>query len=51
MSAKKTWIDPARYIRHLHVEKGCLDFEYTQEILQRSKLPFSVITIERTLKA
>lgn len=43
MSVETSWIDPARYVQQIHVERGCLDFEYTQEILNRSKLPFSII--------
>ncbi|MBC8208097.1 MAG: DNA photolyase [Desulfobulbaceae bacterium] len=38
-----SWADPSRFVRHLHVEESCLDLPYTQEIISRSKLPFSVV--------
>lgn len=38
-----SWKDPSRYINKLYVEESCLKLEYTQEILVRAKLPWSVV--------
>ncbi len=40
---KKTWRDPSRFIDSVFVEESCLDLEYTKEILDRAKLPWSVV--------
>lgn len=39
----RTWRDPSRYLRHIHVEEGCLDLPQTREILERAQLPWSVV--------
>lgn len=39
-----SWKDPSRYINKLYVEESCLKLEYTQEILVRAKLPWSVVS-------
>jgi len=38
-----TWKDPSYYINKIYVEDSCLDHEYTQEILKRAQLPWSVV--------
>lgn len=43
MKIKKSWKDPSRYLQHIHVEESCLPLAYTQEILGRAGLPWSVV--------
>ncbi len=43
MKAKQSWQDPSRYVKQIHVEESCLDLPYTQEILARADLPYTVI--------
>ncbi len=43
MTSVKFWSDPSRYITQLHVEESCLDFPYTQEILFRIGLPYTIV--------
>lgn len=43
MAANHTWTDPSRYIKSLFVEESCLELAYTQEILARAKLPWTVV--------
>lgn len=38
-----TWKDPSHYIDKIYVEESCLDLDYTQEILGRAQLPWSVV--------
>lgn len=38
-----SWADPSKHIQHIHVEKSCYEFEYTQKILKNADLPYSVI--------
>lgn len=40
---KRSWCDPSRYIKKIHVEESCLDLAYTREILDRADLPFEVV--------
>ncbi len=40
---KQTWVDPSRYISHLHIEESCLDMLFTKEIIARTGLPYSVV--------
>lgn len=40
---KRSWGDPSRYIKKIHVEESCLDLTYTREILDRADLPYDVI--------
>ncbi|MEN8188485.1 MAG: spore photoproduct lyase family protein [Thermodesulfobacteriota bacterium] len=30
-----SWADPSRFVKHLHVERPCLELDYTQEIINR----------------
>lgn len=43
MKEPRSWKDPSLYVKEIHVEESCLDLPYTQEILKRAKLPFTVI--------
>lgn len=43
MKNRTTWRDPSYYIKEIHVEESCLDLPYTQEILTRAQLPWSVV--------
>lgn len=40
---RKTWKDPSYFIDTIFVEESCVDLDYTQEILERAKLPWSVV--------
>lgn len=35
--------DPGRFVTQLHIARDCLDHPYTQEIIDRSRLPVSVV--------
>ncbi|SDP04253.1 SPL family radical SAM protein [Desulforhopalus singaporensis] len=37
------WKDPSSYINKVYVDESCMDFAYTREILDRTKLPFTVV--------
>ncbi|PID75096.1 MAG: DNA photolyase [Deltaproteobacteria bacterium] len=37
------WKDPSRYISKIYVEEGCLELDYTREILLNSGLSWSVV--------
>jgi len=41
---KRTWADPSIFLKHIHVQESCLQHPYTQAILKKSNLPFSVIS-------
>jgi spore photoproduct lyase len=41
--AGKSWKDPSYYIDSLFVEESCLDYPYTQEIIERVKLDYSIV--------
>lgn len=43
MTALRSWRDPSRYVRQILVEESCLDLPYTQEILGRCDLPWSIV--------
>lgn len=43
MKNGKSWADPSRYIRQIHVEEGILNLDYTQEILKKSHLPVNIV--------
>jgi len=43
MSQNQSWGDPSRYVKEIHVEESCLDLPYTREILERAKLPVTVV--------
>lgn len=43
MSQLKSWADPSLFVKHIHVEESCLDLPYTREILERARLPYTVI--------
>ncbi len=43
MAANHTWKDPSRFINKVFVEETCLELDYTQEILARTKLPWSIV--------
>lgn len=40
---RPSWRDPSRYIEEIFVEENCLNYEYTQEILSATDLPWSVV--------
>ncbi|MCL2459420.1 MAG: DNA photolyase [Desulfobulbus sp.] len=40
--------DPARFITRLHVAEDCLDLPYTREIIDRAKLPVTVVGARET---
>lgn len=40
---KRSWRDPSKYLRHIHVEEGCVALPETREILERAQLPWSVV--------
>jgi len=44
VTASRSWRDPSRYLRHIHVEADCVDLPATREILERAQLPWSVVT-------
>ncbi|MFH0781030.1 MAG: DNA photolyase [Pseudomonadota bacterium] len=44
MTAKQSWKDPSRYINRLFVEESCFHLDYTQEILARSKIPWTIVS-------
>lgn len=39
----KSWKDPSYYLREIYVEEPCLELAYTQEILERAGLPWTVV--------
>ena len=41
--SKHTWKDPSYYLNRIYVEESCLDLDYTQDILRRADLPWSVV--------
>ncbi|MFV0438491.1 MAG: radical SAM protein [Desulfopila sp.] len=41
--AGKSWRDPSRYIREIHVDEQCVDDPSTREILTRAGLPWDVV--------
>ncbi len=43
MIVHPTWKDPSRYINRLFIEESCLELDYTQDILARAKLPWTVV--------
>jgi spore photoproduct lyase len=43
MSRQNFWVDPSKYIQHIHVEESCLDIAHTREILACAGLPFNII--------
>ncbi len=43
MTETRYWKDPSLYIRQIHVEESCLELDYTQEILERAALPYTVV--------
>ncbi len=43
MSDKGSWWNPAKYVKQIYVEESCIALPYTQEILERAKLPYQVI--------
>jgi len=44
VTATRSWRDPSRYVRQIHVEADCVDLPVTRGILQRARLPWSVVT-------
>ncbi len=38
-----TWKDPSSYITKIYVDESCLHLDYTQEIINRAKLPWTVV--------
>ena len=43
MAENQTWKDPSRYVHELYVEESCLELAYTQEILARTQLPYTIV--------
>ncbi len=43
MSQIASWADPSLFVKQIHVEESCLELPYTQEILARARLPYTVI--------
>jgi len=43
MKKNNSWKDPSIYITDIHVEESCMELEYTRQILQRAKLPYTVV--------
>lgn len=43
MSNSQGWIDPSRFVSAIHVEESCLGLPCTQEILDRARLPVTVV--------
>lgn len=43
LSMKTGYGDPAKYITDVHVDAACLELPYTQEILNRSKIPVHIL--------
>lgn len=41
--AENTWRDPSIFIDQIYVEESCLDLPYTQEIINRADLPYSIV--------
>ena len=37
------WADPSHYLKKIHVAEGVLSLPYTQELIQNSKLPISIV--------
>ncbi len=40
---KKSWKDPSIIIDKIYVEESCVDLPYTKEILNRAKLPYTIV--------
>lgn len=40
---RDSWQDPSYYIQHISVEESCLELDYTKEIIDRAKLPWTVV--------
>ena len=38
-----SWADPSLYLKHIHVEKNCMENDYTKQILQRAGLQYTII--------
>src|SRR5665647_341405 len=43
MSQIESWADPSLFVKQIHVEESCLELPYTREILERARLPHTVI--------
>ncbi len=43
MQHSTSWIDPSSFIKHIYVAEEIVDLGYTQEILQRAKLPITIL--------
>jgi spore photoproduct lyase len=43
MATNHTWKDPSHHINRLFVEESCLELEYTQDIITRTKLPWTLV--------
>jgi spore photoproduct lyase len=40
---EKSWKDPSRFIDRIYVEESCIDLPYTNEILNRAQLPYTLV--------
>ncbi len=43
MQKNTSWVDPSIFIKHIHIAEEIADLDYTAEILQRARLPFSIV--------
>lgn len=43
MIKKRSWRDPSYFVDKIYVEESCVELDYTREILERAKLPWSVV--------
>ncbi len=41
--SRHSWRDPSLYINKIFVEESCVDLDYTKEILNRARLPWSIV--------
>ncbi|MEE4243116.1 MAG: DNA photolyase [Desulfopila sp.] len=43
MRKNNSWIDPSIFIKHIHVAEEIAELDYTKEILERAKLPTTIV--------
>lgn len=44
MITKKSWADPSVFVKNIHVEESCAELPYTREIVEKSGLPYTIVT-------
>ncbi len=42
--SENSWRDPSSFIEQIFVEESCLDLPYTQKILHRAQLPYTIVS-------